>query len=1021
MINRLLVQHSLGDRRGDDPPKFETAMRVAKFYCTAVIDRCKNAPEWRASAKLLVDDVTAVLVVPDWPAAETLSHALATVLVAELNAPLSKKKGALDFVGFVIDMLAPLAASIKRIEVAAHPIDLPRSEAPAADDEGCSTAKKSKATRSTRGKKRRAEEPAFNLSADIEQRVALQQLLLNAIGERTASEPWMANARAYQVARWYAALPADSADHVHRHVVRQWFAADGHSRSLRRGTWDVVLPARDLAPVARRVFVESSGLARALGLLVTSLANQLARENASLRSRAVKALDEVVRVDASLMANDIVRATVASRFRDEAISVRQAAVELVGAHALASSWETYESYHDALLARLADCGVSVRKSVVRILRSALEANATHAVHKHTLALLIERASVLDEEQTIKDLILTVVRDVWFSAAAAADADKKGSPRAAAKRPKNTTTTTCHPRGLPELDVTTRQIIDVVATSRSSEWVSGVVNSALQDASNVVKSEEASTAKATREYKRRHASVERAATHVDALVEHLLRLDEFRRRSRGEETLGDLDAAAAADVVATVSTLRTFAKARPSIVAPQLLVLAPYLRGDNGLKESHEGAVCCVVAETIMVCLESLPRSEAANVISVVVPDLLGIMHRFGTAPVAAAVRCLVTMSRARCGGPEVTARTQLARLASWYYDVLKRVDTNGGAVSPVAARATVVLGVACRWFPDGLAAAIGSKFVEAAYRALAKLFQTSRESPVRVVAAICDLVAGSPRFAVAAHDDGVLAAMLEHPNDSVRAKALSAWADVVNTSAIYDLTDDPRTFTDAKSADAAYVVAGATQARIPGLVAAMHVGSAEARAASLNLLGAILSHGLVNPLDVVPSVLAAMGDSSKPVARGAARLLFLEHEKRPQYVLARFVEGIVLCFRVRARRSEAVASGEEDDEAEVLRALAGAYARCVQPSKAGRYATLRRLVGLFSEERDVAVLAGVASLVATLPYASCDEPLFVVYHATRQAALVQDIAVGGLLGRIKADLQKTHRLSDTRVETYIPK
>ncbi|CAN0566582.1 unnamed protein product, partial [Ectocarpus sp. 12 AP-2014] len=50
----------------------------------------------------------------------------------------------------------------------------------------------------------------------------------------------------------------------------------------------------------------------------------------SLRARAVKRLAGVVDADGSLMGREVVRVSVTSSFLDEAVSVRQAAVDLVG-------------------------------------------------------------------------------------------------------------------------------------------------------------------------------------------------------------------------------------------------------------------------------------------------------------------------------------------------------------------------------------------------------------------------------------------------------------------------------------------------------------------------------------------------------------------------------------------------------------------------------------------------------------------------------------------------------------------
>lgn len=977
----LVVQHAVDD--DSDVPTLAAAMRAAKGYCTALLARCKEAVEWRPAVKVLVDDVAGLLVVPDWPAAETLAHALATVLVAEVNAPLAKKKGAAEMVSFAIDCLATLAATLHRLRVMA--------EAEPLSIDLIATPKRPNTKRRKRVAARNDEAVSAGDERVLERRAALQQLVFNGVSARASTEPWMARARKFHVSRWYAALPVDAPDEVRRHVVERVSA----SPSRRCGEWDVVLAPRDLAPVARRVFLDSSTLAAGVASLTTALAGQLGREQASLRSRAVRALDEVVRADPSLMADDTIHTALASRFRDEAISVRQAAVELVGAHALASSWETYETYHDALLDRLADRGISVRKSVVRILRSALEANATHAVHTATLTRLIDRVTALDEEQTVKDLVLAVVRDAWFAAPPSDSEESKHKAKRAKVDNHHDDAASASPRrGLPSLDATTRQIVDVVSGAQNAEWASGVLEAALQSADAakppspdgdddgeevVVVKAEASAAKTARLQHRVRAAIARAQVHVAALVEHLLRLDEVRAARAATDT--NLAAASAMDLVATVSTLRALAKARPELVAPRLAVLAPYLRGDNGLDESDEGAVCAAVADATAACVTVVPKHDAASLVPRLVPDLVGVAHRFGATPVASAVRCLATIARSGAD----CAIDELARLASWYYDALRSSSV------ALVGRASLVLGLACRYFARGLASKIGSRFVAAAYVAIRDRFDNAA---ARVVVAIGNIVIGSPRFALEAQRDRTLQKMLSHPDDAVRAKALAAWTEVVAAA-------------DAADTDVSHVV-GATQAYVPQMLASLRADAARTRAAALALAGAVLRAGMVNPLDVVSHVVAAVADPAAAVNFEASRVLATIDERYSHYLVARFVDGI-LDGLLRLSSNAA------------LDALADAYARFIQPKHKNALSVLRRLAAALSADgTSDALITALASLLGRLPYASVDDALFVLFHVNRQACLV-DEAHSATLDTLRSTLVKKFRLTEARIAAFAPK
>ncbi|CAN0389857.1 unnamed protein product, partial [Ectocarpus sp. 8 AP-2014] len=60
-----------------------------------------------------------------------------------------------------------------------------------------------------------------------------------------------------------------------------------------------------------------------------------------------------------------------------------------------------------------DKGVSVRKSVVRTLRGVLLWRSSHPRHTAICRALVERAVVVREEDTIRDLIRDTFQEIWF--------------------------------------------------------------------------------------------------------------------------------------------------------------------------------------------------------------------------------------------------------------------------------------------------------------------------------------------------------------------------------------------------------------------------------------------------------------------------------------------------------------------------------------------------------------------------------------------------------------------------------
>ena len=120
------------------------------------------------------------------------------------------------------------------------------------------------------------------------------------------------------------------------------------------------------------------------------------------RARVVRSLGALIQADNSLLAVQQIRGSVIERFNDVSISVREETVKLVGAYVVqrnhhvggsgtqggkgasemlnpssTSDVAVLDGYLSGLLVRLRDKGVSVRKSVVLILRDVLLHQPSH--------------------------------------------------------------------------------------------------------------------------------------------------------------------------------------------------------------------------------------------------------------------------------------------------------------------------------------------------------------------------------------------------------------------------------------------------------------------------------------------------------------------------------------------------------------------------------------------------------------------------------------------------------------------
>jgi len=108
-----------------------------------------------------------------------------------------------------------------------------------------------------------------------------------------------------------------------------------------------------------------------------------------------------------------VKNAVARCFSDESISVREAAITLVGSFVLQVP-KVVETFHFSILARLSDKGVSVKKRAVRIFREVLLTFPNYRGLVSACAKMLQLAANVKEDESVRDLIHETFIELWFS-------------------------------------------------------------------------------------------------------------------------------------------------------------------------------------------------------------------------------------------------------------------------------------------------------------------------------------------------------------------------------------------------------------------------------------------------------------------------------------------------------------------------------------------------------------------------------------------------------------------------------
>ncbi|KIJ60270.1 hypothetical protein HYDPIDRAFT_32393 [Hydnomerulius pinastri MD-312] len=129
-----------------------------------------------------------------------------------------------------------------------------------------------------------------------------------------------------------------------------------------------------------------------------------------MRTKALRALGQIVTSDSSILSTMSVRRAIESHLLDSSPAVRDAAVELIGRYMIESP-EVVGDYYSKIADRIADTGLGVRKRVIKLLKQyySVTEDLNRRVDISTKLVL----RMLDEDDTVKDLAIKTMEELWF--------------------------------------------------------------------------------------------------------------------------------------------------------------------------------------------------------------------------------------------------------------------------------------------------------------------------------------------------------------------------------------------------------------------------------------------------------------------------------------------------------------------------------------------------------------------------------------------------------------------------------
>ncbi|SPP81595.1 nipped-B protein isoform X2 [Drosophila guanche] len=251
----------------------------------------------------------------------------------------------------------------------------------------------------------------------------------------------------------------------------------------------------------------------------------------AVRTRAMKCLANIVEVDPLVLKRKDMQMGVNQKFLDTAISVREAAVDLVGKFVL-SNQELIDQYYDMLSTRILDTGVSVRKRVIKILRDICIEYPDFAKIPEICVKMIRR---VNDEEGIQKLVTEVFMKMWFTPCI--KNDKHGIQRKI------------------------NQIIDVVNTAHDTGtiWLEGLLMSIFKP-KDMLKNDGSIQEPVKKNTEPPQEIVLACQQLADGLIDRLIELEDTDN----------------ARMLGCITTLHLLAKVRPQLLVRHAMTIEPYL-------------------------------------------------------------------------------------------------------------------------------------------------------------------------------------------------------------------------------------------------------------------------------------------------------------------------------------------------------------------------------------------------------------------------------------------------------------
>ncbi|XWS32952.1 hypothetical protein CRYUN_Cryun22dG0035000 [Craigia yunnanensis] len=824
----------------------------------------------------------------------------------------------------------------------------------------------------------------------------VQQMLLNYLQDASSTDDIHLFVRWCYLCLWYKDGPISQQNF-------KYYLARLRSKAIVRdsGTVSSLLIRDSVKKIALALGQNNSfsrGFDKILYLLLVSL-----RENSPvIRAKALRAVSIIVEADPEVLGDKRVQVAVEGRFCDSAISVREAALELVGRH-IASHPDVGLKYFEKVAERIKDTGVSVRKRAIKIIRDMCNMNPNFSGFTSACIEIISRVS--DDESSIQDLVCKTFYEFWFEEPSGVQTQYPGDgsfiPLEVARK--------------------TEQIVEMLRQLPNHQFLVTVIKR------NLVLDFFPQSAKAAGINPVSLAAVrQRCEAMCKCLLERILQMEEM------------ISVEAEVPTVPYVLALHAFCVVDPSLCMPSsdpsqfVITLQPYL------KSQVDNRVVAQLLESIVFIIDAvmpLMRKLPPNVVEELKQDLkhMIVRHSFLTV-VHACIKCLCSASKkAGNGGTVVEYLIQL---------FFKILDSQATDNKQQVGRSLFCLGLLIRYGNSLFSGSSNKNIDVASSLSLFKKYLLTNDFSIKVrsLQALGFALIARPDYMLEKDIGKILEAALA-PSSNVRLK-MQALQNLLEylLDAESQMGIDKAVHYSVEGGHSVPVAAGAGDTNICGGIVQLYWDNIlgrcldfneEVRQSALKIVEVVLRQGLVHPITCVPYLIALETDPLEVNQKLAHHLLMNMNEKYPAFFESRLGDGLQMSFIfMRSISGNACENLNEKSQSKFPGNLKGKsdamsltqarlgvsrIYKLIRGNRVARNKFMSSIVRKFDNpswnDSVILFLMYCTETLALLPFSSPDEPLYLIYAINR----VIQVRAGSLEANMKAlssnllqtDAQKT--------------